>query len=136
MKEQQNVTWEYLTNNQWTPFEYNEFIDDTDQLLQSGIITFKLPRSVKTNNTLHASGFVWIRAKIKEHTDAICNIITIQAQAIKATFDDNDNHPQFLKESLEAEKISKLVRSNSSIKKISNFNGIRSAAAKFKIDCK
>lgn len=60
----------------------------------------------------------WVRASVQQNSDAICKIISIQAQAIVVAFADIYNTGNYYKNSLPADTISKPVIGNPSIKTI------------------
>lgn len=117
-KPEDHITWSYLANNQWKGFQKQEVSDATAQLIQSGIIRFIVPADATTNNSMFPSGYLWIKASVKEYTDAICKLLSIQAQAAVATFEDHENAADFLNMALPAGTISKLKIPQSAIKKI------------------
>ena len=118
LKPEPHVSWSYLSKNTWITFNKLDISDQTNQLVQSGIITFSVPENATSNNSLLPPGFHWIRASIKESAEAICKIITVTAQAAVVTFDDQGNAPDFLLTPLPAKTISKLKVPASAIKTI------------------
>ncbi len=124
------VQWSVLSNNQWIPFGTNEVNDSTLALLQSGIISFAIPREATTNNTVLPANYIWIRAAISEiknadgtlqdlnAAEAVCKLLSIDAQATVATFENNNNAADFLNNALPAGKVSKLREPQAAIKKI------------------
>jgi len=120
LKKRQTVEWFYLNGNRWENFKDKddaEVIDGTGDLLQSGIVSFKLPRHIDNNNTWLDGRLIWIKAGVKTSSDAVCDLVLVKAQAAKVRFEDNGNSADFLNEPLAAGTIKKLVRSDSSIKK-------------------
>ena len=118
-KNQQDVVWSYLVNNEWCDFiEDNLLSDSTNGLLTSGIIKFDIPRNITSGNTRLNPDYYWIKASVKADSDAICDIIDIRTQAISASFMEANNDPKFLEKALEAGTISKLLNANASIKKL------------------
>ncbi len=116
---QQNVYWSYLSGNEWVPFEDREILSDsTNQLLTSGIISFSVPRKASVRHSKLPDGLVWLRATVQKDTPAISDLVDIRAQAVTATFNDQQNDPTHLAEPLEAETISKLKESDSAIQEI------------------
>ena len=95
--------------------------------MESGIITFFFPKNIKSNTTWLDTDKTWIRCSVQNNTDAICKIISIKAQAILASFLDQNNAEDFLATPLPEMTISKLINSNAAIKKIeqpySSFGG-------------
>lgn len=122
-----HVQWSFLSNNEWIAFKKQEISDSTKQLIQSGIISFVIPAEATLENTLMPAGLLWIKAAVENKTDAICKLISVDAQATVATFKDNKNADDFLNTALPAKTISKLKTPQSAIKKItqpySSFGG-------------
>ena len=127
LKEPQEVQWSYLCQNEWKAFEDRDLADETENLLQSGIITFSVPQEANKDNSLMPAGLHWLCAHVASDTDATNYFINIHAQAAKAVFTDQANAEDFLETPLEAETISKLLVKDSAIKKItqpySSFGG-------------
>lgn len=127
-KPTQTVQWHYLENNKWTAFKKAELLaDSTNGLLTSGIISFSIPKAATNENTLLPAGVHWIRAAVQKDSDAICKLIDVRCQAVLAKFKDNGNDPEHLRLALPADTITKLEKSDSSVKEISqpysSFNG-------------
>lgn len=119
LSEAQQVQWYYLAeNNKWTLFDKEDISDNTSGLIKSGIIKFSIPDDISDDNTLLGEGLFWLRATVVEKTRAICNLIEIRAQAAVAQFFDYKNTSNYFKSILPAQSISKLVFSESAIKKI------------------
>ncbi len=121
LKEKQEVQWSYLYNNTWVRFsETNDanYNDQTNGLLQSGLITFFLPKEINTDNTWLETNHVWIKASVVDDTDAICNIIDIKAQAVRLQFEDQENAEDVLSNPLAPKQIKKLLEPTANIKKI------------------
>ncbi len=118
----QEVVWSYLANDTWKPFNVdstqNVLKDGTNGLLTSGIILFNMPAEMNSDNSWLPGGQHWIKAAVVEDSDAICQLIDVRAQAVSVSFKDKGNDPEFLREALAAETISKLLRSDSSVSKI------------------
>jgi len=93
--------------------------DATGELLNSGIVTLAIPREATVANTLFPAGLVWIRAAVHEKSDAVCRLQLVAAQALKASFADRDNSPDFSAAPLAAGTISKLERPDSAVKTVS-----------------
>jgi hypothetical protein len=118
-KPEEHIQWSYLSNNQWKSFEPNTISDVTMQLIQSGIISFVIPFDATITNTLMPAGYLWIKASVENKVDAICKLLSVDAQAAVVTFQDNQNAADFLNTALPAATISKLKVPQSAIKKIS-----------------
>lgn len=126
-KPDDHVNWSYLSNNEWKDFSNQDISDATEQLIQSGIINFKLPSDVTKENTILPSGYMWLRACVKEYATAVCALINVHAQAAVVTFSPNNNADDFLDNALPGGSITKLKTPVSSVKKIqqpySSFGG-------------
>lgn len=122
-----HLQWSYLSNNQWKAFTKQQVSDATLQLLQSGIISFIIPSDATTDNSLLPAGYVWIKASVAEKSDAVCKLLSVDAQAAVVTFKDKDNADDFLNTALPAATISKLKAPVAAVKKLtqpySSFGG-------------
>lgn len=127
VKPPQHINWAFLSNNKWIEFESADFSDNTLQLVQSGIISFAIPEEATTANTILPTGYIWLRAAVTEAAEAVCDLISVDAQASVATFINNENADDFLNAALPAGTIAKLRIPDASVKKItqpySSFGG-------------
>ncbi len=95
------VEWYYLENNEWKTLHNGNILrDGTHGLVNPGIIEFKMPAIVNEENTLLPNNLHWIKASVRSNTQAVCKTISIDTQAISATFADNDNSPEHYKKPL------------------------------------
>nr|MCU0389398.1 baseplate J/gp47 family protein [Chitinophagaceae bacterium] len=126
-KPPEHLNWSYLSNNKWIEFESSDYSDNTLQLVQSGIISFAIPDEATTANTILPTGYIWLRAAVTESAEAVCEIISVNAQASVATFVNNENADDFLDTVLPAGTISKLKIPDAAVKKVeqpySSFGG-------------
>lgn len=126
-KPEDHVSWHYLSNNGWKQFVKEDVLDSTLQLIQSGIISFKIPLDATLTSTILPAGKIWICASVNEVSEAVAKIIEVKAQAVRVTFKDEQNDPAFMTQTLGAGKISKLKQLNSAVKKVeqpfSSFGG-------------
>ena len=121
LKAKQEVEWSFLYNNNWKKFtDTNDanYNDQTNGLLQSGLVSFFLPKKINADNTWLETGHIWIKASVKNHVDAICNIIEVKAQTVRLRFEDQDNAEDVLASPLAAESVKKLLEPIANIKKI------------------
>ena len=123
-----DVKWSYLTGNQWKEFDqYSLLTDETNGLIQSGLLAFAMPREADTSHTILPETQTWIKASVSSDSDAIPDFITVLAQAVKVTYESNENDPLRIAKSIPAETISKLKIGNSAVNKIqqpfSSFGG-------------
>lgn len=113
-----HLHWSYLQGNAWTEFEKDAVEDLTGELTRSGIVTLAVPREATNDNTLLPGGMHWIRIAVEKESDTVCRFILVAAQALRATFNNQDNDPGFNATPLEAGVISKLAQPDSAVKKI------------------
>lgn len=115
----QIVKWHYLKDNQWEQFlEADILVDSTNNLLKSGVISFSVSKTATSKNTILPSGFHWIKATVDNQSEAICDLISINSQAVTAKFKNINNDPNHLAKPLAGKTISKLKKSSSSISNV------------------
>lgn len=115
----EKVQWSVLCKNHWKPVSPEEMpADHTNNLLQSGIIEFSIPREASIDNTLLDKGFIWLRAALKHRIDAVCRVTGIHAQAVSAVWDDSNRAERHLENALPAGTIKKMELEAGAIKKI------------------
>lgn len=79
-------TWSYLSDNNWIRFKENEIVvDETLGLTKSGIIVLVIPSLATQNNTLMATGLVWLKVNFPMNCCALPKILGIYPQAVSAT---------------------------------------------------
>lgn len=112
------VKWAYLEKDVWKEFKKTEILrEQTNGLLTTGIVTLQIPKTATKDNSCLPSGLVWLRAAVTDHAMAVCDIISIDAQACEAAFMCYDNVvPEQI--SIPAGTISKLKEPNPAVKKI------------------
>ena len=126
-KPDEHIQWSYLSNNRWVNFQKQEINDGTMQLIQSGIISFIIPANATTVNTVLPSGYLWLKASVAEKSEAVCELLSVNAQAAVAIFEDRQNAADFLNTALPPATISKLKEPLAAVKKVaqpySSFGG-------------
>ena len=106
----QHVEWDVLCSNCWQSLDSTTIIsNNTGNLLQSGILKFSLPKEATSDNTLLPAGYTWLRARIHKKYNVVSKAIGIHAQAVQASFENNNNNLQHLNDGLPAQTISKMV---------------------------
>lgn len=118
-KDPSTVIWSYLSDTGWQDLDKNLIGDSTQNLLQSGIVKVILPADASNKSTSFSSKKYWIRASVKENSLAHPRLLLVKAQAVSATFHNQQNSPLHLAKALQAGTISKLVNSDSSVKAVS-----------------
>ncbi len=122
------IAWSVLCDNYWKTLNKEDLIFDTTQgLLTSGVVKIVIPREATTSNSLMADGLLWIKAAVVKDSDAVCDLIDIQANAAVTIFRNQDNDPKHLLNALPPNSISKLQMESGKIKKVtqpySSFGG-------------
>lgn len=118
VKPKPHLQWSYLRQNEWLPFDKEAVDDRTGELVNSGIVTFAMPRGATSDNTLLPTGLHWLRAAVAVNPDSVCRLVLVAAQALKATFADRGNDPAFPARPLPAGTISKLQEPDAAVKGI------------------
>ncbi|MCF0039778.1 baseplate J/gp47 family protein [Dyadobacter fanqingshengii] len=113
------VGWSYLSGNVWKTFNKLDLVlDETNGLIQTGLVGFTMPRYADTSHTILEDGMTWILATVAENSDAVPDFTHILAQAIRVTFEDQGNDPNRLAAALPAKTIAKLKISQAQVSKI------------------
>lgn len=113
------IEWDYLSGNSWVSLKDYILINETKRFLESGILKFKVPKDIITDNSLLAKDLVWIRARTIRSYDAVCKIQGIYTQAVLATFQNQENDLSHLDNGLEAGSIAKLITRVPQVKAVS-----------------
>lgn|GEM_PF-1456110 len=112
------LEWNYLIDeNNWKTIEISEIGDETNGLLQSGLINFTIPKYDTSRTTILPSNKFWIKIHVNE-IDAVCEFIGVHTQALKAVLTDFENNGNYFIESTEKETITKLYEPLSFVKKV------------------
>lgn len=115
----QQVDWFYLSNEGWKRFEEREIVhESTNGLLTTGIIRFNMPDDITAQSPRFPGSLHWIKAAVAKHSEAVCRLVDVHAQAFTAEFADRGNDPGFLSHSLPAGTISKPKASRSELKSV------------------
>jgi uncharacterized protein (DUF2267 family) len=117
------INWSYLQNNTWVTLTAQQLISDTSNGFQtSGIVELDIPEEATNNNTILPSGYHWIRASAAnedvKQVAALCNLLDIVAQAVRASFRDNGNDVNHLATPLASETIAKLNEPVAEVKSV------------------
>ncbi|NIJ54698.1 hypothetical protein [Dyadobacter arcticus] len=113
------IHWSYLSNNYWLPLPASHVISDNTYGLQTtGIILLDIPEDATSNNTLLTTGLHWLCISVDADSHRFPYIINIVAQAVKATFKDQDNAASHFAKPLPAGSVAKLVDKPAAVKKV------------------
>jgi hypothetical protein len=126
---QPDITWTVLCDNYWKPMSNGEVVlDTTNRLLRSGIIKFVIPHDATTVNSLMPVDSIWIKAAIQKNVKAVCQLVSVVANALEVKLIDQGNDPKHLSAPLEKNKIVKLKNGNASVKSVTqpfaSFGGV------------
>ncbi len=89
LKNMTEVDWYYMSANNWTLFNKQSVTDQTNNLTTSGLVIFNVPGDATTTNTRADNGLIWLKAVVEKDTDAVCNLIAVDANATEAQFQQN-----------------------------------------------
>ncbi|MBN2238795.1 MAG: hypothetical protein JW712_03395 [Dehalococcoidales bacterium] len=114
-----DIRWSYLTRNKWKDFTDISVLEDTTEgLLTTGIISFSVPGQADTLNTTMPGNLHWIRAAADKNAGSVPDIVSIDTQAVMATFHDRGNAPVHLQKPLEAMSVKGLVHKEPAIRSV------------------
>lgn len=115
----QGVQWDILCSNFWKPLTSPLMLaNQVDNFLKTGIVKFVVPKEATSDNTLLPEGFFWVRAKMFKQYDAVCRVLSINAQAVLAQFDNRGNELSHLEKGIPAGTISKLIERSPLVKTV------------------
>ncbi|NTU58404.1 MAG: hypothetical protein HGB00_05730 [Chlorobiaceae bacterium] len=118
-KPDNHVQWSWLGANEWIGFKNTELSDDTGQLTRSGIIRFSVPAEATNDDSLiRPYGLHWLRAVVAEKPEAVCRIISVDAQAAKATLTKSEAPVETGSVQLPAGTVTKPVTPDVSVKSV------------------
>ncbi|RPE05454.1 hypothetical protein EGT74_24010 [Chitinophaga lutea] len=126
-KPEDHVRWHYLAGDSWVPLAATDVADGTNQLVQSGIIAFSIPREADTAHHVLPGGTIWLKATVSQDDEAVCRIVSILPQAVSATFVTPGDPSLSLPNPLAAATIAKLAEPVPEVKSVqqpfSSFGG-------------
>lgn len=103
------IKWDYLHQNQWKEIKPHQFEpDESNGLINSGIVNLQIPAELSRGNTRLDPNLYWLRVSVPERAGAICQVIGVHTQVVKAEFVDQGNDPAFLAKPLPAERVAGL----------------------------
>jgi hypothetical protein len=115
----QKIEWSVLCVNEWMPLNSAAIvINETGNLLKSGILKFIIPKEATSNNTLLPTGYFWLKARMYKSFDAVSKCIGVHAQAVVAELSSESNSQQHLASGLGSNTISKMLKRTARIKQV------------------
>jgi hypothetical protein len=113
------LEYAWLGANGWESFGNQEIDDRTTALAASGVLSFAVPQAAVTTSTLMPGARHWLRITAPDNGAAVNRLLSVDAQAVRATFVDRGNDPAFLETPLPAGTIAKLRVPDPAIKRLS-----------------
>ncbi|WP_211826845.1 hypothetical protein [Kistimonas asteriae] len=123
-----SLRWSYLANNRWLPFGVDNQTENSDRalilgdgtndLVDSGIITFGQEPAMTRTGGFPGDGQIWLRATIDgvaRKPVAWSKLVGVHTQAVKVRFDDTVQIPDHLPEPLPSATVNALVTENVAI---------------------
>lgn len=100
------IKWSYLANNQWKEISGAKILSDgTNGLLNTGIMEISIPEAINDDNAIMPSGLHWVKAGVNENAQGVSHMVDVKAQAVNATFTDQENALSHLENPLPAGSI-------------------------------
>lgn len=113
------VTWSYLSRNEWRDFRAQDMLfDSTDNFTKSGIIRLQLPRNISNRSTVMESGMCWLRVRVDGDTEVLSHALAVRAQAVTAEWVVNSNNKDKIRKPLPPYTITNLVERRGEIKDV------------------
>jgi hypothetical protein len=105
------VSWDYLSGNEWTRLHTSEIrADSTNGLQNSGVIILALPDYDPANNTVLSGDYQWLRASVRKKPGRFPETIGVYPHAGLATWRNVDNTGEHLRKPLPAHTINSSVQ--------------------------
>lgn len=127
LKQAPQLQYHYLDGDTWKALEEQDIDDKTHNFSGSGVLGLNLPEAADNVHRVLPSGLHWIRIAASQNAAALNRLLSVDAQAARASCVDAGNDPAFLATPLPAGSISKLVTPDLAIKQIaqpySSFDG-------------
>ena len=83
------VKWYYLKNddfNQELRADIEVLSDETNGLINSGIVQLAIPADINDGNNLFPADFYWIRAAVERRPGAVAETFSVHSNAVRVTF--------------------------------------------------
>jgi len=115
------VKWSYLAKDGWKgkePEDHFVLSDGTRDFSGTGIVLSAIPENAVDNSTIMPAGYHWIRAAVKDNSQAVNMLASVQAQAMELEFSDQGNAADHYEAALQADTISKLQESMAQVKAV------------------
>ena len=81
------IRWDYLSREEWLPLgEQHLLFDETNGLIQSGIISIQLPEDISIHHRSMPEGLVWLRAGARHKAELVSQLKQIWCNAASTSF--------------------------------------------------
>lgn len=123
-KPAKHVQWSYWAGTGWRLFREQDVSDGTAQLVRSGIVALKIPPDATTDAGVLPHGLIWVMAAVSDAVGAVCRVLSVQAQAMRATLAPVLTAAgavvpeQWLAQPMAADTITRLANADARIKRI------------------
>lgn len=92
------VKWYYLSKTKWMPLKGQHLLfDETNGLINSGIISIEIPSDASTEHLSLPSGKIWLKAGVSQKAELVSRLkhIYVNAASARYTFphEGEENHP-------------------------------------------
>ncbi len=93
-----DVKWHYLSRNEWVPLKGQHLLfDETNGLINSGIISIEIPSDASTEHQSMPSGKIWLRAGVSQKAELVSRLKRIYLRAASAVYqflpEGEEDHP-------------------------------------------
>ena len=112
------LQYAWLGADGWQAFVNQQVDDRTTALAGSGVLSFAVPQAAVTDSPQMPQGKHWLRIAAPENAAAVNRLLSVDAQAARASFINQGNDPAFLETPLPAGTIGKLRAPDIAIKKL------------------
>lgn len=118
------IEWAWLNGGTWNIFPKSQIASDgTNGFLRSGIVVLSIENDSPSgggwfDSVKNADELFWIRASAKENASAVCSLITVDTNAVAATYQVGTDAAKHLKAPLAAGTITKLKQNITGVGKI------------------
>jgi hypothetical protein len=115
-----NITWMYLSENRWIPFDDSKLIFDTTYgFTETGNVRLQLPLTITDGNTILDENLFWIGASINGDVSKICKAIHLTTNGVLAKWIFDHDNKDRLYDTLPSGTISSLQTDIPQIKSVS-----------------
>lgn len=114
-----NITWSYLSNNQWQTFKDEQILTDTtDHFTRTGIVKLHIPKTANNRNSVLPNGLYWLKIAVQGDMSSISYALDIRTQVVGAVWEGTNEKSEYLRNALAPNHINSLYTYNPAIQKI------------------